>query len=65
METLGATNPVNSAPGTIRGDFCIESGRNVCHGSDAVETAAQEIELWFKPEELLTYGAASSTWVYE
>ena len=62
---LGATNPANSAPGTIRGDFCIESGRNVCHGSDAVEAAKQEIEMWFKSEELLTYGAASSDWVYE
>ena len=62
---LGATNPANSAPGTIRGDFCIESGRNVCHGSDAVDNAELEIALWFKPAELLTYGAASSAWIYE
>ena len=38
---LGATNPADSAPGTIRGDFCIQVGRNICHGSDAVESAAK------------------------
>ena len=36
---LGETNPVNSLPGTIRGDFCIDVGRNICHGSDSVEAA--------------------------
>jgi nucleoside-diphosphate kinase len=45
---LGATNPLNSAPGTIRGDLCIDVGRNVCHGSDSVESANKEIALWFK-----------------
>jgi nucleoside-diphosphate kinase len=45
---LGATNPQDSAPGTIRGDFCVEVGRNVCHGSDSVESAKREINLWFK-----------------
>merc|ERR1712118_398808 len=44
---LGATNPADSAPGTIRGDFCVDIGRNVCHGSDSVESAEKEIELWF------------------
>merc|ERR1712059_41282 len=44
---LGTTNPQDSAPGTIRGDFCLDVGRNVCHGSDAVESAKKEIELWF------------------
>lgn len=47
---LGATNPQDSAPGTIRGDFCVEVGRNVCHGSDSVESAKREINLWFKEE---------------
>ena len=42
---LGATNPADSAPGTIRGDFCIQVGRNICHGSDAVESAAKGISL--------------------
>jgi nucleoside-diphosphate kinase len=49
---LGETNPLNSAPGTIRGDFCIDVGRNICHGSDSVESAKKEIALWFKPEEV-------------
>ena len=44
---IGATNPLASAPGTIRGDFCIEVGRNVIHGSDTVENAQKEIALWF------------------
>ncbi|RIA99108.1 nucleoside diphosphate kinase B-like protein [Glomus cerebriforme] len=44
---LGETNPLNSNPGTIRGDFCIEAGRNLCHGSDSVESAEREIALWF------------------
>merc|ERR1712173_269049 len=52
---LGETNPKDSLPGTIRGDFCIQVGRNICHGSDAVESAKKEIDLWFKPEELTRY----------
>lgn len=44
---IGATNPQASAPGTIRGDYCIEVGRNVIHGSDSVENAQKEIALWF------------------
>merc|ERR1711924_519709 len=44
---IGATNPLASEPGTIRGDFCIDIGRNVIHGSDAVESANHEIGLWF------------------
>merc|ERR1711936_567612 len=62
---LGATNPADSAPGTIRGDLCIQVGRNICHGSDAVESANKEIALWFKPEELCSYEAAQKDWVYE
>ena len=49
---LGATKPIESLPGTIRGDFCIDIGRNICHGSDAVDSAKHEIGLWFQPEEL-------------
>ena len=39
---------------TIRGDFCTQIGRNICHGSDAVDSAQKEIALWFKPEELVS-----------
>uniref|UniRef100_A0A2K6PY55 Nucleoside diphosphate kinase n=1 Tax=Rhinopithecus roxellana TaxID=61622 RepID=A0A2K6PY55_RHIRO len=49
---LRETNPVDSKPGTIRGDFCIQIGRNIIHGSDSVESAEKEIGLWFHPEEL-------------
>merc|ERR1712032_1063864 len=46
---LGETNPQASLPGSIRGDYSIQVGRNICHGSDAVESANHEIALWFKP----------------
>ena len=62
---LGATNPLNSEPGTIRGDYCIESGRNIIHGSDSVESAEREIKLWFKPEEINQYKRDSDKWIYE
>merc|ERR1712077_29746 len=62
---LGETNPKDSAPGTIRGDFCIQVGRNICHGSDAVESAKKEIDLWFKSEELTKYDPITLSWVYE
>merc|ERR1711976_979053 len=62
---LGETNPQASLPGSIRGDFSIEVGRNICHGSDAVESANAEIALWFKPEELISWESASAAWVYE
>lgn len=62
---LGATNPQDSAPGTIRGDFCVEVGRNVCHGSDSVESAKREINLWFKEEEQINnWNHHSKEWIY-
>ena len=62
---LGATNPLDSAPGTIRGDYAIDVGRNVCHGSDAVESAKKEIALWFKDEEVIKWKKVDQEWVYE
>ena len=62
---LGETKPKDSAPGTIRGDFCIDVGRNIIHGSDSVESANTEIALWFKDEELHAYAANNEKWVYE
>jgi nucleoside-diphosphate kinase len=61
---LGATNPADSAPGTIRGDMCIHVGRNICHGSDAVESAEKEIALWF-PEGVNAWSSHSEPWIYE
>lgn len=51
---MGATNPLESDPGTIRGDYCIDIGRNIIHGSDAPESAQKEIALWF-PEGLVDF----------
>ncbi|KAM5152654.1 nucleoside diphosphate kinase A2 [Mantella aurantiaca] len=62
---LGETNPVDSKPGTIRGDFCVQVGRNICHGSDSVESAKKEIALWFKDDELVEYKSCAQCWVYE
>ncbi|XP_077302775.1 nucleoside diphosphate kinase [Arctopsyche grandis] len=62
---LGATNPAESAPGTIRGDLCIQVGRNILHGSDAVESANKEIALWFTDAELVSWTPANEGWVYE
>jgi nucleoside-diphosphate kinase len=56
---LGETQPFKSAPGTIRGDYCIDTGRNICHGSDSVESAKREIGLWFKVEEVCEWKSHS------
>jgi len=64
-QMLGATNPQESLPGTIRGDFSIEVGRNICHGSDSVENAEKEIALWFGDGELCEWEDHSKDWVYE
>ncbi|PKU81588.1 Nucleoside diphosphate kinase 1 [Dendrobium catenatum] len=61
---IGATNPSNSEPGTIRGDYAIEVGRNVIHGSDSVESARKEIALWF-PEGLSNWQSNLHPWIYE
>lgn len=61
---LGATKPAESAMGTIRGDYCVEVGRNVCHGSDSVESAQKEIALWF-PEGVSEWSSCTNAWVYE
>ena len=61
---LGETNPTDSTPGSIRGDFCIDIGRNICHGSDTVENAEKEIALWF-PEGTNAWTSHSQGWIYE
>jgi nucleoside-diphosphate kinase len=61
----GATNPVEAAPGTIRGDLGIETGRNVVHGSDSPASAAREIGIHFGPSELLDYKRIDEAWLYE
>lgn len=63
--TMGATNPVNSAPGTIRGDLALEVGRNLVHGSDGPESAAREVNFFFRPEELTGYARDTDRWIHE
>ena len=63
--TMGATNAAEALPGTIRGDYALEIGFNIVHGSDGPETARQEINLFFKPEELVDYSLATAQWVHE
>jgi nucleoside-diphosphate kinase len=61
---LGATDGAAAAPGTIRGDLAISKQNNLVHGSDSPESAAREIALWFRPEELVEYKIAGSEWVH-
>ncbi|MBW4627255.1 MAG: nucleoside-diphosphate kinase [Brasilonema octagenarum HA4186-MV1] len=62
---IGATNPLSAEPGTIRGDLGINIGRNLIHGSDAVETAQREVSLWFKEEELVSWQPTITPWLHE
>jgi nucleoside-diphosphate kinase len=62
---IGATNPLNADNGTIRGEFGVDVGRNIIHGSDAPETAEREIALWFSAEELASWQPTIATWIYE
>lgn len=62
---VGATRPWEAAAGTIRGDYAMMGLRNLIHASDAPETAASEIALWFKPAELAAYSREIDRWVNE
>jgi len=62
---MGKTNPAEAAPGTIRGDFAQQTGRNLIHGSDSPESAKREIELFFNDYELLGYEACTKAWLFE
>lgn len=62
---IGATNPLNAEPGTIRGDFGVDVGRNLIHGSDAIETAQREISLWFTEQELTNWEPSIKSWLVE
>lgn len=63
--TMGATNPMEAAPGTIRADYGLEIGRNLVHGSDGPETAAFEIPLFFNEDEILSYTRDTDRWIFE
>jgi nucleoside-diphosphate kinase len=64
-KTMGATNPAQAEPGSIRADFGLEIGRNLVHGSDGADTAAYEIPLFFAEEEILNYERVVDAWIHE
>lgn len=63
--TIGATRPAESAAGTIRGDFALEVGRNLVHGSDSVENGQIEIGNFFTEDELVSWPRATDSWIFE
>jgi len=62
---VGKTNPIEASPGTIRGDFAMDIGRNVVHASDSIESAEREISLFFSEDEIVSYRRADEEWIYE
>ena len=62
---MGATFGSKAEPGTIRGDYGVSNSFNLIHGSDSPESAARELKLFFKPDELLEWSPASQGWVYD
>jgi len=64
-QTMGETNPARAAPGTIRGDLALDTGRNLIHGSDSPENARREIELFFSPGEMVSYQREWERWLTE
>jgi nucleoside-diphosphate kinase len=64
-QLIGKTRPHEAAPGTIRGDLAVDVGRNLVHGSDAPESAARELSLWFGEDELVTWARNNDTWISE
>ena len=63
-QVMGETDPAKARSGTIRGDFGIDIGHNLVHGSDSLENASREIELFFRTEEILNYNRELDTWLY-
>jgi nucleoside-diphosphate kinase len=64
-QIMGPTDGTKAAPGTIRGDYALSVQNNLIHGSDSPENAAAEIQLWFRPEELVSFRPTDGTWVGE
>ena len=64
-QTMGATRPIEAAPGTIRHDFALMVGRNLTHASDSPENAEKEIALWFAPHEIVEWERALDPWLFE
>lgn len=62
---IGATDPLQAEPGTIRGDLSVQTGRNVIHGSDSPDNGKREIALWFKEGEVCQWTSAQAPWLRE
>ncbi|MCY3734362.1 MAG: nucleoside-diphosphate kinase, partial [Chloroflexi bacterium] len=63
--TMGATNPLDATPGSIRADFGVDLGRNVIHGSDSPESGERELALFFAPSELVSWNRDVEGWIHE
>jgi nucleoside-diphosphate kinase len=63
--TMGVTKPAEAAPGTIRGDFALEVGRNIVHGSANEADAAREVDLFFAEDELISWERSTDPWIFE
>ena len=64
-QTMGSTRPTEAAPGTLRHDFALEVGRNLTHASDTLENGEKEVDLWFRPDELVSWDRAVDPWIFE
>ena len=64
-QTMGATRPTEAAPGSVRHDFGLEIGRNLSHASDSLETAEEEVRLWFESSELVAWDRDFDRWAFE
>ena len=64
-KTLGATNPGDAEPGTVRADYAVEIGRNLVHGSDGPDTAKTEVALFFDESEILSWKRDTDPWIFE
>ena len=63
-QTMGATRPLEAAPGTVRHDFALEVGRNITHASDSPENGRKEVALWFRQEELVSWSRDVDRWIF-
>ena len=64
-QTMGATKPVLAAPGTLRHDYGLTTGRNLTHASDSPANGAMEVALWFGPDELVQWERSTDRWIFE
>jgi len=62
-QTVGATNPLEADPGTIRHDLALLTSRNLIHASDSVETAEKEISMWFEEDEIYAWSRIHEDWI--